>query len=132
MGSGSMGDDFKRVSDGLTRLVRDHVELARSELVESARRAGRDGALAIVGAILLAMAWWLVAFAVGYGLGERIGFGRGFLLVAALHAIPGLGLCWTCLRRLRGPDRPRLDATTAELARDRALLRALRSTPRAP
>lgn len=119
---GAVGEQLREVSDGLGKLVREHVELARSELETSVKRAARDLGATAVGVGLLAVGYLLLAFAVAFGLGLSIGLARGFLVVSAAHVVVGVALGAVFARRLRGPDKPQLPVTTRELARDKVFL----------
>jgi hypothetical protein len=115
----NLTEQLREIGDNLGRLVRDHVELARSELIDGLRRSGRDVGLTLAGAGLAALGWVLLAFALGYGLAPAFGLARAFLLVAALHVVAGGVLVTVFARRLQRQDRPRLTETSRELRRDR-------------
>ena len=45
----TIGDSIRRLTDGVGRLVREHLQLARAELKEDLRKVGRDVALILAG-----------------------------------------------------------------------------------
>ncbi len=89
-----LGELFSDLSSQVNRLVRDEVRLARAELSEKTRQAGRGaiyigagaalayaGLLALVAAIIvglgqLGVPWWLAALIVG-----TVVIGAGYLLL---------------------------------------------------
>ena len=84
---GSFGDIIGDVSDGLSQLFRQEVELAKSELRAEASKAGK--AAGIFGGAALAA--WLTAimlsFALAFGLGNVMDLGWAALIVAVLWAV---------------------------------------------
>lgn len=119
-------DAFRELGESVTRLVGEHVELAKAELAQAAKRTGRDAAL-LVGACLAAtLGWTLLAFAVGYGLADRMGLARGFLIVAAFHVALAGVVAGVVSRRMRRGESARLERTRHELRQDRAFLGELR------
>ncbi len=114
-----VGERVREVSDGIAKLVREHVELARSEVQTSMKRAAFDASLTLTGALLLALGWVLLMFAVGYGLGSAVGLARSFLLVAGAHVVAGFALVSVFASRLKEKDKPKLDGTAHELKRDK-------------
>jgi uncharacterized membrane protein YqjE len=125
-----VGDQLRQVTDGVTRLVSEHVELAKAELAGSVRRAGRDAVLVGLGAGLAALGWVLLMFAVAWGLGQRLGTARGFLVVAAVHVVVGGAMATVFGSRLSGRDKPAMGQTAAEVRQDRRFLQRMRRTLR--
>ena len=84
---GSFGDIIGDISDGLSQLFRQEVELAKSELRAEASKAGK--AAGIFGGAALAA--WLTAimlsFALAFGLGNVMDLGWAALIVAVLWAV---------------------------------------------
>jgi uncharacterized membrane protein YqjE len=125
-GDGQVAQQLKGLGDATSRLVREHVELAKIELREGAVKAARDLAATVAGGLLLALGWLFLAFAIGYGLAVPLGLSRAFVLVAAAHVVVGGLLVAVATRRLRTKDRPALPETTRALARDRVVFREVR------
>jgi Putative Actinobacterial Holin-X, holin superfamily III len=105
----AVGDIIKGITDDVKLLVRDEVELAKSELVPTAKKAGMGAglfgaagyfAISGVGILYFAAAFGLVAL----GLSEWLAFlivGVALLLIAAIAG----GIGFVLVRKLRGPDR---------------------------
>ena len=105
----AVGDIIKGITDDMKLLVRDEVELAKSELVPTARKAGMGAglfgaagffAISGVGILYFAAVYGLVAL----GLSEWLAFlivGVALLLVAAIAG----GIGFVIVRKVRGPER---------------------------
>jgi uncharacterized membrane protein YqjE len=117
-----VAENLRGVTDGISKLVKEHVELAKIELQSSAKRLALDGSMIAAGALLLALGWVLLMFSIGYALGSSIGLGLSFLIIAAVHIIGGGVLAFVFASRLRTKDKPKLENTTIELQRDRSFL----------
>src|SRR5215218_10832596 len=121
MAEPAVGDIIKGITDDVKLLVRDEMELAKSELAPTAKKAGvgaglfgTAGYFAIAGVSILyfAAAFGLVAL----GLSEWL----AFLIVGVVLLVVGviLGLIgWALVRRVKGPERTiaSANATIAEL-----------------
>ena len=84
---GSFGEIIGDISDGLSQLFRQEVELAKSELRTEAAKAGKAAGLfggAGVAAWLTAV---MLSFALAFGLGNVMDLGWAALIVAALWAV---------------------------------------------
>ena len=132
-----LGEQVGHLGEAVRKLVAAHVGLARAEALERLRASARDAAFVTAGVWLLAVGWLIVSVAVGFGLGERLGMARGFLVVAALHVVAGGLLAGRYGRRLAREDKPGWPVTRAVVRRDRAYLGELarlwrRRTPHAP
>lgn len=123
-----MADALRRLSDGLGRLIRDHIALAKAELADDVRNAGKDAAIAAAGLPLLAVGWLLCMVAASLFLGRAITPAGGFLVIGGVHLVAGgvATLLWG--GRIAGPDRPDLDRTTAQIREDSKWLKELRRT----
>jgi hypothetical protein len=90
--SESLGDLFSRLTEDLSRLVRDEVELAKVEIshtVESVKTAGIS--IGIAGLLGL-MAFVLLSFAAAWGLAEVVPTGVAFLIVGGVYGLVALAL----------------------------------------
>jgi hypothetical protein len=116
-----VGDIVKSISDDVKLLVRDEIQLAKSELVPAAKNAGIGagmfgGAVYFVISALLVL-YFAAAFGlVALGLSEWLAFlivGVVLLVVAAILGLVGLVL----VRKVKGPERTiaSANATIAEL-----------------
>jgi uncharacterized membrane protein YqjE len=88
--SSSLGSLLSGVSQDISTLFRQEVALAKAELSESAKKAGK-GAGMFGGAGLTALfALLFVSLAAMWGLGYLIGLGWSSLIIAVLYAIAAL------------------------------------------
>jgi len=121
----SFAQEVRRLTDSIAKLVRDHLELARAELKEDARRYALDAALAATALPFLLAALLLLDVALAIGLAGRLGMGWAFALVGALNLIVGGACAAVAAARMRRHAHP-LPMTSEELERDRLLLQQLR------
>ena len=100
-GSRSIGDLIGEISDDLSRLFRQEVELARAEIKQEAAKAGR--AAGMLGGAGLAgyMVALLVTLAVVFGLANVMDPAWAALIVAAVWAVIGAVLYSAGRSRLR-------------------------------
>jgi hypothetical protein len=116
-----VGDIVKSITGDVKLLVRDEIQLAKSELVPAAKNAGIGagmfGAAAYFAISALLVLYFAAAFGlVALGLSEWLAFlivGVVLLLVAAVLGLVGL----TLVRKVKGPERTiaSANATIAEL-----------------
>jgi putative superfamily III holin-X len=132
MAERAVGEIIKGMTDDVKLLVRDQVELAKTELVPSAKRAGIGGglfgaagyfAICGLGILYFAAAFGLVAA----GLSEWLAFlivGVALLLIAAV--LGGIG--YSIVRKVKPPERTIAQAnqtvTDVKAAAERALAAA--------
>lgn len=126
--SGSIGELIKQVTDDLSTLVRQEMQLARAEMMQSAKRAG-TGAGMLGGAgfagyfVLLFLSislWWAI--------GDGIGYGWSALIVAVLWGIVAAVLAVTGKKKLAETDP--VPRRTVETAKE--IPQALKPDPNAP
>jgi predicted phage tail protein len=103
----SLGDLFADLSQKTTLLIRQEVQLARTELSHKATQAGRAGAMlgaggAVVNAALLTFTATIVLLLVQLGLDAWAAAGLTAVMLAAL----GYVLVRSGLRKLRQPIAP--------------------------
>jgi uncharacterized membrane protein YqjE len=115
-------EGLRDISDGLGRLVKEHVELAKVELRSSLKKMAIHGSLTGAGAAFLAVGWVLLMFSAAYGLGSIIGDGWAFLIVSGVDLIVGFVLVVVFGRRLRKDDGLQPTQTREELLADRRFL----------
>ncbi len=89
-GTTSLGDLLGGVTRELSTLFRQEVELAKVELTESAKRAGKGAGMMGAAAHAAIMAVLFLSIAAMWGLGYLIGVGWSSLVVFAVWAIIGL------------------------------------------
>jgi hypothetical protein len=116
----SLGELFATMSRDMSLLVRQEIDLAKSEIAEGAKRAG-IGAGLLGGAGTVAL-WglFLLCFAAGFGVaaGANIPVWAGFLCVGGAFLIlaAGLGLLGVAsLKKIGSPQRS-LSSVKADLA----------------
>jgi hypothetical protein len=84
---GSIGEIISDISDGLSRLFRQEVELAKSELRTEAAKAGKAAGMfggAGVAGLLTAI---MLSFALVYGLGNVMDLGWAALIVGVVWGV---------------------------------------------
>jgi hypothetical protein len=84
---GSLGEIISDISDGLSELVRQEVDLAKAEIRSEASKAGKAAGMfggAGVAAWLTAV---MLSFALAFGLGNVMDLGWAALIVAVIWAI---------------------------------------------
>jgi hypothetical protein len=108
----SVGELFATASRDLSQLVHMEVELAKAELIDTAKKGGAGAALLVVAALVgfFAISFLLTAAAFGISaLGVALGYGfvcvGGFLLIVTLVAAAAGGLG---LKMVKGPQRTKL------------------------
>jgi len=88
----SLGDLLGSVTSDISTLFRQEVDLAKAELTESAKKAGK-GAGMFGGAGLTGLfALLFLSLAAMWGLGELIGVGWSSLIIAVVYAVVALVL----------------------------------------
>ena len=115
MATPKVGDIIKDISDDVKLLIRDEVELAKSELIPSAKQAGLGAGLFGAAGYFAISAMLLLFFAASYalvaaGLPTWAGFlivGGALLVLAALLALIGK----TRVDKVKPPERTIANAT---------------------
>ncbi|GAB3563325.1 phage holin family protein [Arthrobacter alkaliphilus] len=85
--STSLGDLLGEVTQDLSTLIRQEVELAKVELKQSATRAGRGAGMFAGAGVAGHFVLLFLSLALWYALGELIGLGWSAVVVAVLWAI---------------------------------------------
>ena len=86
-GRPSLGELLSDVSEDFSTLVRQEVELAKAEIRQSAKRAGKGAGMFAGAGISGHMVLLFVSVAVWWGLGDSTGHGWSALIVAAIWLI---------------------------------------------
>jgi hypothetical protein len=97
----SLGDLFSRLTEDLSKLVRDEVELAKVELSETLATARTAGISFGAAGVLGLMAFLMVSFAAAWGLAEVVPAGVAFLVVGAVYGLVALALMALGRQRLK-------------------------------
>ena len=126
----SFGALVADIANELSQLVRGEIDLAKTEMKDSARAGAAGGAMLAVAGALVAMVGLLVTWAALYGLSDGAGLPlwASFLIVAAIYLLVAvlvgfLGI--RSLKRARGPEK-----AMAELQRTKEIVQSI--TPSAP
>jgi hypothetical protein len=122
----SLSEAFRRLTDGIQRLIRDHLALVRTELRQDLKAAGRDIAFALLGVPSLLLGYALLMVALSLALAPSLGAAVAFAIVGAVNLLAGGALAFFFGRRLATRDRPDLDRVTTQLKEDGRWLRDLR------
>jgi Putative Actinobacterial Holin-X, holin superfamily III len=103
----SIGELVAGIQQDLTTLVRGELELAKTELRESAQRAGAGAGMLGAAAFLALLAVVLISIALGYGL-VALGLhpALAFLIVAVFYLIVAAILVLVGRNRLQGIKGP--------------------------
>ena len=83
----SVGELFSDVSEDLSTLMRQEVELAKAELRQSATRAGKGAGMLAGAGISGCMVLLFASVAAWWGIGDATGHGWSALIVAAIWLI---------------------------------------------
>ncbi|WP_205843763.1 phage holin family protein [Nakamurella deserti] len=106
--SKSLGELLSGVTEDLSTLMRQEVQLAKAEATQSAKRAGK-GAGMMAGAVVAAhFVLLFLSIALWWGLGNSIGHGWSALIVAVLWGVVGAVLFSVgkkAIAQVRGLDR---------------------------
>ncbi len=110
-----VGDIVKSITDDVKLLVRDEIQLAKSELIPAAKNAGIGaglfGAAGYFGICALSVLYFAAAFGLATVLPTWLAFlivGVVLLLVAAVLGLVGFVL----VRKVKGPEKTIASATT--------------------
>jgi hypothetical protein len=98
----SLGELFARLTADAGRILRDEVQLAKTELQDDVRRTGRVAAMFGTAGIAAFFAVLLLSFAAAWGLAEVMAAGWAFLIVGAIWAAAGALLYAQARQRARG------------------------------
>jgi hypothetical protein len=85
----SVGELLSNVTQDLSALVRQEVDLAKAELKQSATRAGKGGGMLAGAGYAGHMTILFLSVALWWGLGTKTGYGWSALVVAAVWLVIG-------------------------------------------
>lgn len=121
----SLGALVADIANDLSQLIRGEIDLAKTEMKESARRSAVGGALLAITAAFLVMVGLLVTWALVYGLADGTGWALWicfltvagvYLLIAIIAALIGV----MSLRKAQGPQQ-----AAAEFQRTKEIMSAI-------
>lgn len=122
----SLSAEMRRLADNLSRLVRDHLDLAKWELREEAKGMATDAAMGAMALPFLLAALLFLDGALAVGIGSWLGIGWGLLVVGVLNLGIGATLGGLAAARIKARQ-PALDGTKQELQRNKEMLQIVRS-----
>lgn len=97
----SIGELLTEVSQDITTLLRQEVELAKAEIAQSATRAGKGVGMFAGAGLAGHMVLLFVSIAAWWGLGDSIGHGWSALVVAGVWLIIGAVLAGAGRREMK-------------------------------
>jgi hypothetical protein len=100
----SVGELIGNISDDLSQLFRQEVELAKAELKQEASKAGKAGGMLGGAAFAGYLAVVLLSFALVFALGNVMDLGWAALIVAVLWGIVGAVLFANGRKKLKTVD----------------------------
>lgn len=119
-----------RMADSFSRLVTQHLQLARMELAEDTRAMGLDAARIAVFVPFVLVGYLFVCGALAAVLATWLGWAGALALVGGLNLAGGGGGIFLAVRRLR--TRSVMNDTSEELNRSMAALTTTVSIPQTP
>lgn len=87
--SRSVGELLSDLARDTSTLVREEIELAKTEMKEKVTYAGKNAGVAFAGAVIAYVGLLTLVAAVVIGLGHLVGYGWSALIVGAILAIAG-------------------------------------------
>jgi len=100
----SIGEIIGEITDDLSHLMRQELELAKAELKEEAAKAGKGAALYGGAGFAGYLTIVLLSFAAVFGIGSAIGLGWGALIIAGAWAVIGALLFMRARMQMREVD----------------------------
>lgn len=105
-GQGSIGDLVKDASAQISSLVRSEVELAKTEVAASAKKAGIAGGLFAAAAVILAYSSFFLFFTIAEALDTFLTRWLAFLIVFIIMLLLVAGLALVGLKQVKGVKKP--------------------------
>ena len=97
----SLGELFSRLTADMSRLVRDEVELAKTEINDAVGNVKTAGVSIGAAGFLGIMAFVMLSFAAAWGLAEVVATGAAFLIVGGAYGLLALVLIALGRQRLK-------------------------------
>jgi len=117
----SLADLLGELSDDVTRLFRQEVELAKVEVKQEAVEAGKAAGMLVAGAIAAFVTLLLLAWAASWALALAMPVWAGFLIVGVLFGAGAAGLIVTGRKKIQELD-PTPRQTVETLQQDKEML----------
>lgn len=107
----SIGELFSELTDEARTLVRQEIQLAKTEMTQKAARVGKDAGMITAGGIVAYMGAFVLLAAAVIGLGHLIGYGLSALIVGLIVVGVGVAMAMKGRNDLKeaslSPDRTR-------------------------
>ena len=126
MADRSLGELFSQLTGDLGALMRDELELAKTELKQDIQEVGKGGGLLGGAAFAAYMSVIALSFAAAWGLAEMMATGLAFLIVGLVWAAAGAVLYFSGRRKLQDTSLTP-EATVETLKEDVAWARDLKN-----
>jgi uncharacterized membrane protein YqjE len=101
---GSLGQIISDISDDLSRLFRQEVELAKAEVRAEAGKAGKAAGMLGAAGIAALLVLFMLSLALMYALGNVMNLGWAALIVAILWGVAGAVLYSAGRKKLKDVD----------------------------
>jgi uncharacterized membrane protein YqjE len=121
----TLADSLKRLTDGIARLLKEHLALFKEELKHDLKKAGRDAAMIAVALPGVVFGAGMLMVALALLLARWVGTAGGFAIVGGANLLGGAALAAIFGRKLAVTDRP-LDRTAIQIKEDSQWLADLR------
>ena len=117
----SLGELFSRLTNDMSVLFRQEVQLAKTELRSDAKAAGKAGGMLAAAGVMAWIMLLLLAWAAAWGLAEVMPAGFAFLIVGVIFGVVAAVLGAMGKKRLQSID-PRPEATIETLQKDKQVV----------
>ena len=97
----SVGELLSDISTDLSTLMRQEVALAKAELTQSAKQAGKGAGMLAGAGVAGHMVLLFISIALWWGIGDKTGHGWSALIVAVIWAIIGAILASTGRKEMK-------------------------------
>lgn len=126
-----MKESFRHLGDGLSSLVKGHLDLARTELTHDMKAVAKDSAIAAAGLPLLFVGYLLLWGTIAALLALALPVWAALLICTVVNLGAGVALTLSGKQRL-GHDKVELPASSAELARDKEWFGVMKQQLKSP
>ncbi len=113
---------LSELTDELTTLFRQEVELAKTELKQQASRAGKASGMLVAGGVIGFVAFLLVSWAIAFLIALVLPTWLGFAIVGVVYAVIAAVVASVGRKQLKQVN-PKPEQTVASLKEDQAWLK---------
>jgi uncharacterized membrane protein YqjE len=118
----SLGELVGDLTSEFSTLVSTHIELAKAELTQEVKTAGKASGMLVAAAVGAVLALAMLSAALGWGLAETMSPGWAFLIVGLVWAVVAGALALAGKQRVQRMDRA-LGETMIEIKEDQRWLK---------